>query len=96
MDFVRSFSLLPTLLDQFNALVGQELNGMSTIGLYGSQRGYCLANFMLLYIIGGYLRRKIENGEGYSHKMEDSVTFCLGNFFDIMEPFQRVDGFLRP
>ncbi len=55
------FSLWPTLADIFNYVTGISWNGLSTIGLYGSQNGYTIVNFALMYMIGAYLRK-------YSHK----------------------------
>ena len=48
---------LKECLDQFNSLIGREYNGMSTIGVYGSQWGYSIVNFMLMYIIGAVIRQ---------------------------------------
>lgn len=50
------FSVYPTLVDVLGELVGQEIMGLSSLGAYGSQRGYSAVNFMLMYCLGAYLR----------------------------------------
>lgn len=50
------FSIYPTLIDVFNELTGNQWNGLSTIGMYGSQWGYTIVNFLLMYMVGAYLR----------------------------------------
>ncbi len=50
-------SIYPTLVDVFSEISGNKLVGLSTIGAYGSQWGYTLTNFVLLYLIGAYLRK---------------------------------------
>nr|WP_163195529.1 hypothetical protein [Clostridium thermarum] len=50
------FSVYPTLVDVFAEFTGREWRGLSSIGLYGSQWGYSIVNFVLLYIIGAYIR----------------------------------------
>ena len=50
------FSIFPTLVDVAGEIMGMELLGLSTIGLYGSQWGYSIVNFILLYILGAYIR----------------------------------------
>lgn len=51
------FSVYPMLVDILEELTGNAFNGLSTIGMYGSQYGYTIVNFLLIYIIGGYIRR---------------------------------------
>lgn len=50
------FSIYPSLVDIFTAASGREWMGLSTIGAWGSQWGYTIVNFTLLYIIGAYIR----------------------------------------
>lgn len=50
------FSVWPTLIDVVSELFNKNLGGLNSIGLYGSQWGYSIINFILLYIIGSYLR----------------------------------------
>lgn len=46
------FSVWPTFFDLIQGVLGKELLGISTIGMYGSQYGYTIVNFALMYIIG--------------------------------------------
>ncbi|MBR2937941.1 MAG: acyltransferase [Oscillospiraceae bacterium] len=52
------FSVWPTILDMVCAIIGFHFNGMYPIGSGGSQYGYNFLNFMLMYLLGAYLRRK--------------------------------------
>ena len=45
------FSIYPTLVCLIEDIVG-PLNGLSSIGISGSDGGYTIINFMLVYIIG--------------------------------------------
>lgn len=55
------FSVYPTFVDMLGELRGSEFNGLSSIGMYGSQWGYTVVNFMLMFIIGMSLR-KLDTG----------------------------------
>lgn len=50
------FSVYPTFVDVFTTITQREWNGLSTIGLLGNQWGYTVVNFLLMYIVGAYLR----------------------------------------
>lgn len=50
------FSVWPMAVDILEAVLGGKLNGLSTIGLYGSQSGYTIVNFTLMYFVGAYIR----------------------------------------
>lgn len=50
------FSIWPTFVDLVKCVTGAELMGLSTIGMLGSQGGYTIVNFVLVYIVGAYLR----------------------------------------
>lgn len=52
------FSIWPTIVDTVQHIAQTEYKGLSTIGMYGSQWGYSIVNFMLMYMIGGYIRVK--------------------------------------
>ncbi|MGN0240417.1 MAG: acyltransferase [Candidatus Weimeria sp.] len=54
---ICTFSLYPTLVDILEELTGRSFNGLSSIGMYGSEYGYTIVNFALIYMIGGYIRR---------------------------------------
>ena len=51
------FSLYPTVVDVLGELRHSEYIGLSSVGMYGSQWGYTLVHFMLMYLIGAWLRR---------------------------------------
>ena len=51
------FSIYPTAVDVFSEITKNQYNGLSTIGLYGSQYGYSCVNFILCYIIGAYISK---------------------------------------
>lgn len=52
------FSVEPFLITCTENITGFRLTGLSFIGLDGDQAGYTIVNFMLLYLIGAYIRRK--------------------------------------
>ena len=49
------FSIWPTVVDLLKVLLNADLNSLSTIGMYGSERGYTIVNFMMCYCIGAYI-----------------------------------------
>lgn len=50
------FSIYPTIIDMFGEILNTEWIGLSSISAYGNQWGYTIINFILLYIIGAYVR----------------------------------------
>lgn len=50
------FSLYTIFVDYASAFTGLNLGELSTIGLNGSSAGYTIVNFVLVYIIGAYIR----------------------------------------
>lgn len=50
------FSFYPTAVDILEGLTGHAFNGLSTVGMYGSQYGYTIVNFVLVYVIGAYIK----------------------------------------
>lgn len=55
------FSVWPTLVDILSVLLNNNLTGLSTISIHGSQYGYTIVNFILMYIIGAYIRQTKAN-----------------------------------
>lgn len=49
-------SLIPYGVDLLEAITKTTFQGLSTVSMYGSDRGYTLVNFAMMYIIGAYLR----------------------------------------
>lgn len=54
-------SIEPYLVDLLQYYVGRPFSGLSFIGVYGDGDGYTLVNFVLMYIIGLVIRRKIKD-----------------------------------
>ena len=54
------FSVQPTMVDVLSEIKGSKIVGLSFIGAYGSQYGYTIINFTLMYILGAYLRKNEE------------------------------------
>lgn len=50
------FSIYPTCVDILQDFRNEEIYGLSTIGMYGSQYGYTIVNFSLMYLIGAYIK----------------------------------------
>lgn len=61
------FAVWPTFVDFIGDVFDREWSGLSTIGLYGSQWGYSIVNFCLLYITGAYIKYT-ENEKKVSRK----------------------------
>ena len=53
---VLLFSVCTIIVDFLENLHGESIIGLSTIGKYGSQHGYSIVNFVLLYFVGAYIR----------------------------------------
>lgn len=50
------FSCYTFMTDALEAISRTSFAGINSIGLYGDQQGYTIINFMLVYIVGAYLR----------------------------------------
>lgn len=50
------FMAYPEAVDVLGEAVGRQFVGMSTVGMYGSQWGYTIVNFAMMYVVGAYLR----------------------------------------
>ena len=50
------FSVCSFGVDLLENLWERNLVGLSTVGMYGSQYGYTIVNFVLIYFIGAYIR----------------------------------------
>lgn len=55
------FSVYPTIVDVLIEVTKHSFNGLSSIGMYGSQYGYSIVNFILCYCIGAYIRFESES-----------------------------------
>lgn len=52
-----TFSVYPTMVDVLIELTGNSWTGLSSVGMYGSQWGYSIVNFSLMYLIGADLHK---------------------------------------
>lgn len=50
------FSICPTLIDLSGDVFNRSWNGLYTISSQGSGQGYTIVNFVLMYLLGSYLR----------------------------------------
>lgn len=55
------FSVYPTIVDVLIEVTKDSFNGLSSIGMYGSQYGYSIVNFTLCYCEGAYIRFESED-----------------------------------
>lgn len=76
---VLLFSFYPTFVDVLSEFAGKQLNGLSTIGMYGSQWGYSIVNFMLMYMVGAYIRLGEPQISRYGTKrLLALISVCVG------------------
>lgn len=68
------FSVWPTIVDLSGEILGKEWIGLSSVGMYGSEWGYSIVNFLLVYIIGAYLYH-MEECQNKRNKKQ--LLFCL-------------------
>jgi hypothetical protein len=68
-------SLWPYGVDLLTAFSKFNFDGLSTVGMYGSQFGYTLVQFVFMYCVGAWLRRF----EGKS-KLWQEITVLLGGW----------------
>lgn len=54
--FLIIFAFYNTIIDVGNSFLGNILNPLSSIGAEGTQAGYTIVNFSLMYILGAYIR----------------------------------------
>jgi hypothetical protein len=50
------FSVYPTFVDILGEILGYDIIGLSSVGAWGSQWGYTIINFTLMYLIGAWIR----------------------------------------
>lgn len=54
------FSIETWFVDILYRVSDKSYDGLSTVGLLGSQNGFTIVNFVLLYFIGAYIRKNFE------------------------------------
>ncbi len=67
------FSFWPTLIDFLNEALQKQWNSLCTVAPGGSQWGYSIVNFVLLYVLGAY----IERGLFCAGKWKSGTVFSL-------------------
>ena len=72
------FSVWPTVLDVVLEMTGRHFNGMYTTNTGGSQYGYSLINFALMYLLGSYLRRFEVGKKCRSAHLIAGLAACIG------------------
>lgn len=70
------FCVYPTGVDFLSEIRGTQTVGLSSIGMYGSQWGYTIVNFCIMYIIGAYLRHGESKLNQWSKRRLLLVLFC--------------------
>lgn len=89
------FSLYPTLVDILSALCHKQFYGLSSIGMYGSQYGYTIINYVLMYLIGCYLAdTELKNDMGLKNKESKGLIRIVINLLvviAIITLWSRVD-----
>lgn len=71
------FSVYAILADLLSDLSGTDIAGLSSIGLYGSQSGYSVVNFIMMYMIGAYIRLYETELNKYSNRILIPCFFVL-------------------
>lgn len=52
------YSIYPSFIDVLEEILGHQIKGISPIGRLGSQNGYNIVNFIMVYCIGAFLNYK--------------------------------------
>ena len=80
------FSVYPIIQDIIQYYYGDTIYGSSVISLHGSSSGYTIVNFVLMYLIGCYLRDMEESGIRFRNStlipmfiLNILLLFCLTN-----------------
>jgi hypothetical protein len=70
------FIICPTLTDLFGNIT--NLNGLSTISMYGNNAGYTIVNFTVMYFIGAYFKKWYKT---INHKKYWYACYILSSVF---------------
>ena len=79
------FSIWTSLVDLLENIVGHTFDGLSTVGMYGSQYGYSIVNFVLLYFIGAYIRVNKIQLKKRTAAISILVLLCVMFFVSLLE-----------
>lgn len=72
------FSLWPTIVDVFQEIAGKQLLGLSTVGAYGSQWGYSIVNFSVMYLIGTWIRKRKDSVDNKKSRHFLAIIISIG------------------
>lgn len=75
------FCLWPLFVDILRFYFGVKDMGLSTVGAWGSQYGYTIVNFVVLYVIGAYLRFCVDINNLLRGKILLWLCMCLITIF---------------
>lgn len=75
------FAVWPTILDLCTEKIGIGLPGLYTTNTAGSQYGYSLINFVLMYMVGAYIRRYDLGKNQKSWVLLLTLIICVGVIF---------------
>lgn len=74
---VALFCLWPIFVDILRFYFGVNDFGLSTVGAWGSQHGYTIVSFVLIYILGAYLRLHFNIESITRQKYIFYAVFCV-------------------
>lgn len=79
------FSVWSSLVDLLENIVGHTFDGLSTVGMYGSQYGYSIVNFIMLYFIGAYIQINKVQLKKRTAAISIIVLLCVMLFVSLAE-----------
>ena len=50
-------SIYPHVVDIFQIVIGETIEGLNSVALHGDGNGYTLVNFIMMYLIGAYIKK---------------------------------------
>ena len=59
------FSVATTVTCVLQQVLKLDLGGLSPVGVLGNQGGYTIVNFLMMYVIGAYIRRLSDKGKKF-------------------------------
>ncbi len=87
------FSLWSTGVDLLSELKGTDtVVGLSTVGAYGTQWGYSFVNFLMMYILGAYLKKR--NYTNYKTSVLVFIFFVIALLISCWDLFDEKIGYM--
>ena len=80
------FLVYPMLVDLLKEISRNSFNGLSTIGAFGSQQGYTIVNFVVMYLIGTYLKNSNRRGNVFRFFIYIALLF-VWSVLEMKYPF---------